>query len=312
MLSPVLDIRDLWKSYGDARVLQGLNLTVASDAGIFGLVGPNGAGKTTLFSIVCGFLRCERGSIALDGRPLDRGGRQPGEIAVLAQDARFPSGVKLCTLLAYYARLQGFEGQAAAAEAARVLALVGLQTAAAATADQLSHGMRKRLGIAQAFMGAPRLVILDEPTEGLDPQAAREIRRVIREIAGQRTVLVSSHNLDEIEDLCREVAILDRGRIVRQERVAALVGEADEISFHMPEPPSEQAVDGVAMLSFVRRAYWDAPSSRLVALIDRRQSSIEVATQELLARLVEHKVRFTQMQVGKRLEDRFLEETSRR
>jgi ABC-type multidrug transport system ATPase subunit len=137
------------------------------------------------------------------------------------------------------------------------------------------------------------------------------VRRVIRDIAGQRLVLVSSHNLQEVEDLCREIAILDRGRIVRQEAVTTLLGEADEITFHMPKPPSTTALEGVAILSFVRQATWDAPTSRLVARIDRRQASIEDASAQLVARLAEHSVRFTQMQVGKRLEDRFIEQTRR-
>jgi ABC-type multidrug transport system ATPase subunit len=311
-MSPlVLEIVGLWKSYGSAPVLQGLDLSIASDAAIFGVVGPNGAGKTTLFGLVCGFLRPDRGSIALDGRMLARTARRPGEFAILAQDARFTSRVKLKVLLAHYARLQGFGAKAATVEALRALALVGLEGAATASPDELSHGMRKRLGIAQAFLGTPRVVILDEPTEGLDPQAAREVRRVIRDIAGQRLVLVSSHNLQEVEDLCREIAILDRGRIVRQEAVTTLLGEADEITFHMPKPPSTTALEGVAILSFVRQATWDAPTSRLVARIDRRQASIEDASAQLVARLAEHSVRFTQMQVGKRLEDRFIEQTRR-
>jgi len=312
MSGPALEIKGLCKSYGSVSVLRDLDLTISSAADIVGLVGPNGAGKTTLFGLVAGFLRPNRGTIALHGHVLPRTARYPGDIAILAQDARFPSGVKLRVLLAHYARLQGAAGKAAAVEASRVLALVGLAGSASASPDQLSHGMRKRLGIAQAFLGAPRLVILDEPTEGLDPQAARDVRAVIRDISGQRLVLVSSHNLLEVEDLCREVAILDRGRIVRQEKVSALLGEAEEIAFHLPEPPTAPALDGVAILSFVRRAYWDAATSRLVALIDRRQASIEEASSQLLARLVEHKVRFTQMQVGKRLEDRFIEQTSGR
>jgi ABC-type multidrug transport system ATPase subunit len=169
--------------------------------------------------------------------------------------------------------------------------------------------MRKRLGIAQAFIGTPKFVILDEPTEGLDPVAAREVRQVVRAIAGDRTLLVSSHNLREIEDLCSEVAILNQGRVVRQDKVENLVGEADEIAFHLPGPPPAELMNSFGAPGFVTGATWDQTGSRLLIRFDRTRSASDDAAQALVAHLVSRGVKFSQMHVGKRLEDRFIEET---
>ncbi|MDP6946323.1 MAG: ABC transporter ATP-binding protein, partial [Myxococcota bacterium] len=220
MSTALLEVRGLEKAYGSVRALRGLDLRV--DAGrIFGIVGPNGAGKTTLFSVVCGFTAADAGEVRVAHKQVTPTTPPPrGTLSILPQDATLGSRPSIGAQLAYLARLGGMKAGQARAEAKRVLALVDLADVHDRRPHTMSHGMAKRVGIAQAFMGEPQLIILDEPTAGLDPHAAHDIRQLIRGIRGGRTVVVSSHNLGEVEDLCHEVAIVHEGRMVRQQTLA--------------------------------------------------------------------------------------------
>lgn len=221
-----------------------------------------------------------------------------------------PGHVPVAKLLTYYAELGGQTREAAQVDCERVLDLVKLHGLGGRTIDAMSHGQRKRVGIAQAFLGNPRVILLDEPTAGLDPQVAREIRAVLRDLQDGQTILVSSHNLGEIEDLCTEVAILSNGQVVQQDSLASLVGAAAEVSFRMTKPPNSEILSGLAAISFVREAVWDKASSRLRVTFDREATAADEATRDLVGFLVEKQVAFVEMQVGQRLEDRFLQETS--
>jgi ABC-type multidrug transport system ATPase subunit len=307
----MLELHGVTKTFGAVRALDGVDLVVPT-GGIFGLVGPNGAGKTTLFSLVCGFLAADAGTVAVAGVPVHAGRPPaPGTMAILPQDARFLPHATVGAQLAYYAELQGFDRAAARREAARVLELVRLPDVAGRAADTLSHGMYKRVGIAQTFIGDPRLIILDEPTAGLDPHAAREIRGMLRAICADRSVVVSSHNLLEIEDLCREVAILHRGRVARQGRIEDLKGDASEVSFRMSERPADAVLAALGGFPYVTGVQWDAEASRVRVAIDPSQKAPAAAGGELVGALVGQGVRFLDMSVGSSLEDRFLEETRR-
>jgi ABC-2 type transport system ATP-binding protein len=171
--------------------------------------------------------------------------------------------------------------------------------------------MHKRVGIAQAFIGAPRVVILDEPTAGLDPHAAREIRALLRKIQGERTVIVSSHNLGEIEDLCHEVAILDGGRLVRQDTIAGVLGGAELIVFRLGRAPTEGDLALLRALPFVRDVSWSTDDDRLRVGFDATKQAPGPAARDIVSALVDAQVPFVEMQIGKSLEERFLEETRR-
>ena len=304
-----MELRGVTKSYGAVRALAGVDLVVPRGS-LFGLVGPNGAGKTTLFSVTCGFLRADAGTVSVAGHTVSpRSPPRPGVLAILPQDAGFMPQLPIEQQLAYYAELGGLDRAAARREADRVLALVRLDEGRGRPPDALSHGQRKRVGIAQAFLGNPELIILDEPTAGLDPEVSRDIRRTLREIRSNRTVIVSSHNLAEIEDLCDEVAILAKGRVVRQDRVDALVGAATEIAFRLPSPPPQDLIDALQALPFATDAQWDAGTSRLRVHIDPDRMPPDQAGRDIVGLLVERGVAFVEMHVGTRLEDRYLDET---
>ena len=219
------------KRYGRTRALDGLDLVLEAGAPI-ALVGPNGAGKTTLLSLLAGFVRPSGGTVEVLG---ERPGSAAlgGRVGALPQDALFDPRLSVGHQLRVLAELQGFDRRAARTEASRVLGAVGLDDVERRRPTALSHGMRKRVALAQALIGEPVLVLLDEPTAGIDPENARAIRELILErgrpdaspAAGGRerrrgtTFVVSSHNLDELERLCGTVVQLERGALVRQERL---------------------------------------------------------------------------------------------
>ncbi|MFN3197119.1 MAG: ABC transporter ATP-binding protein [Bradymonadia bacterium] len=305
----MLQISGVHKAYKAVRALNGVDMTIG-DQGIYGLVGPNGAGKTTLFSVICGFLGADSGTVTVAGQKVSP--QQPpasGVLSILPQDARFPTGVPVGELLTHYARLQGMSKGKARVEAERVLALVNLSEVFKRSASTLSHGMYKRVGIAQAFIGNPKLVILDEPTAGLDPHAAREVRGMVRSICIDRCVIVSSHNLLEIEDLCQHVTILHKGQVVRQAEMGAIKGEGAEVSFRMSSEPDADVSARLASMPEVSGVEWDVNAGRLRVLINTKMTTPEEVSSTLVQVLVTSGVKFLDMSVGASLEDRFLRET---
>jgi ABC-2 type transport system ATP-binding protein len=311
-MTTVLRVSNLSKSYGPIQALRSMNLAVERGR-IFGVVGANGAGKTTLFSVVSGFLPADSGEVEIDGKR-QRPGAPPAAnaLSILPQDAAFLADLSLGTQLGHYGELQGLTRKQARDEARRVLDLVGLGEVYDRKAKTLSHGMHKRVGIAQAFIGTPKVVILDEPTAGLDPHAAREIRALLRQIQGERTVIVSSHNLGEIEDLCHEVAILDGGRLVRQDSIAGVIGGAELIVFRLSRAPTEGDLAAVRALPFVGEVRWSTDDDRLRVGFDATKQAPGPAARDIVSALVDAQVPFVEMQIGKSLEERFLEETRRR
>lgn len=208
-MSALIRCTNLSKKFGRHTVLQQLNFEL-QHGDIAALIGPNGAGKTTLFGILCGYLRANSGQVELLGQPAGSKALF-GVVSALPQDAQFDPGFSIGDQLQFYARLQGFSAKAAVAESNRVLALVDLADVAKYKAAALSHGMRKRAAIAQAFIGAPKLLLLDEPTAGLDPANALAIRNLISKMSGEISFLISSHNIFELEQLCNKVLYLDKG-----------------------------------------------------------------------------------------------------
>jgi len=311
-VTAALSVRNLIKSYGDIKALKGMSIEVPRGR-LFGVVGPNGAGKTTLFSVISGFLPADSGVVEIAGQRLAKGQPPPkGKLAILPQDALFIAGLNLGLQLRHYGELQGLNRQRAREEARRVLALGGLEEVHDRKARARSHGMHKRVGIAQAFIGDPDVVILDEPTAGLDPHAAREIRALLRKIQDHRTVIVSSHNLGEVEDLCNEVAILDKGELVRQDSIEGMIGGADIVVFRLTRGIRDTELDTLRALSFVTEVTWSEDDDRLRVGFDTEKQEAGPATRDMVSALVDAGIAFVEVQVGKSLEERFLEETRRK
>ncbi|MGI2112018.1 ABC transporter ATP-binding protein [Shewanella frigidimarina] len=215
----IIQCDNLSKQYGNKLALDTVSLTLTQGAPI-ALVGPNGAGKTTLFSLLCGYIQPTSGSISILGHKPGSKALQ-GLLSALPQDAALDPNFSIVSQLQFFAQLQGMKAAAAKQEALRVLTLVDLSDSAEAKPKSLSHGMSKRVSIAQALMGSPKIVLLDEPTAGLDPANAKKIRQIVKELSDHTTFVISSHNLDELEKLCDQVVYLEHGKLQQSVSIKA-------------------------------------------------------------------------------------------
>jgi ABC-2 type transport system ATP-binding protein len=210
----------LVKRYGEIVAVDHVDLNV-STGDIYGYLGPNGAGKTTSLRMLLGLIRPDEGAVELFGRdPLIEGARALDGVAGFVEAPRFypyMTGQRNLDLLA------AFDGGDAASRIDEALRIVDLDQRAGDKVGGYSHGMRQRLGIAGALLRAPRLLLLDEPATGLDPAGMRDMRALIRRLAGEGiTVMLSSHQLAEVEELCNRVAIIREGRVAYEGDLAEL------------------------------------------------------------------------------------------
>jgi ABC-type multidrug transport system ATPase subunit len=211
----MLEIRNLVKVYpGPVAALQGVSLEASR--GMFGLLGPNGAGKTTLMRIVAGLLEPTSGSVFLDGEDVGKDPRRiRRQLGYLPQDFGFYPHLTGLAMLRFLLELKGVRAPRGMKRlAAELLERVNLQDAAKRKVGTYSGGMKQRLGIAQALAGDPRIVVVDEPTAGLDPEERLRFYRLLAELAEDRLVLLSTHIVEDISVLCPRVAMLSGGRIV--------------------------------------------------------------------------------------------------
>ncbi|GAA1153039.1 ABC transporter ATP-binding protein [Streptomyces hebeiensis] len=225
----VIETRGLTKRYRGGRpAVDRLDLAVPAGS-VFGFLGPNGSGKTTTIRMLLGLIAPTAGSVRLLGRPMPGAGR-----AVLPEVGALIEGPALYgylsgrdNLLRYDSADPTADPRTRTARVAAALDRVGLAPAAGKKARAYSLGMKQRLGLASALLRPRRLLVLDEPTNGLDPQGMREIRALVRELAAEgTTVFLSSHLLDEIEQVCTHVAVMTRGRLITQGTVAELAAGA--------------------------------------------------------------------------------------
>lgn len=210
-MSVLIECRELSKKYGGQTALNKVSFEIQAGPPI-ALVGPNGAGKSTLLSILSGYIKASSGQ----ARILEHSVGSPeliGRIGALPQDASFDPDVTILRQLSFLAQLQGFSRLESVQESERCLDLMQLLDIKNEKINALSHGMKKRIAIAQALMGQPELILLDEPTAGLDPENARNIRQQITALSEEATFIVSSHNLDELEKMCAQVMYLEQGEL---------------------------------------------------------------------------------------------------
>ena len=250
-----VEIRDLTKRYGGPSgvlALDGLALDVPAGS-VFGLLGPNGAGKTTTLRLLVGLARPTRGTVVIDGGRIDpaRPDRRRG-IGVLDQDPRYYGWMRGRELVEMVGRLHGLPSGVARERAAEVLERVGLADAARRRISGYSGGMRQRLGIAQALVDRPRLLVLDEPVSSLDPEGRRDVLALIAELRGSATVVFSTHVLTDIERICDRVAILDRGRLVTEGSLDDLLARYALPLYRLVPEPGEDA--GLARLATALRS----------------------------------------------------------
>ena len=268
-MEPTLVANHLTKVIGDRTIVDSVSFQLYPGE-VFGFLGPNGAGKTTTIRMLVGLIRPTAGSATVCGfdirRDFEKAMRHVGCIVETPDLYRFMTGREN---LEHFARMLG----APAKEIERVAELVQLSHRLDQRVSTYSLGMRQRLGIAQALLGTPRLLILDEPANGLDPAGIREIRELLRELANERqmSVFVSSHLLGEIEMMCDRVAIIHHGRILRDGPVKELISSRQEMEFRVGD------VEGAAQIVREKGFEFRADTDRLWISIDENDAPSLVA-----------------------------------
>ncbi len=289
------------KRFGPKVAVNAVSFSVPRGS-VFGLIGPNGAGKTTTFSMMCGYLFPSEGTLkVMDVDPSEPGALK-GRLGALPQDAVLPPGWETGALLTYWARLSALADPER--EAREALEQVGLMEAWNVQTQALSHGMAKRAAMAQALMGRPPLVLLDEPTAGLDPRIAAQVRQVIRSMRDARqTVVVSSHNLQELEELCDAAAILDKGSLAQAGTMSELTGQGSE--FRVQIARGDVIIPEIASLADVTDARMEGESVLRVRI--RGGVKPEEVISRVVGHLIQHGVLILGVSRGQRLEDRVLQ-----
>jgi ABC-2 type transport system ATP-binding protein len=230
---PVLVARDLRRRYGQRLAVDGVGFRV--DPGeTYGLLGPNGAGKTTTIAMVCGLLRRDGGEVTVAGASLDQDpAAVKAAIGYVPQDVALYPDLSGGENLRFWGRMQGLTGRELAARVEDVLQVVGLADRARDKVADYSGGMQRRLNIAAGLLHRPRLLVLDEPTVGVDPQSRNAILENVEALRGEGTaVLYTTHYMEEAERLCDRVGIIDQGRLIAEgtrRELVARVGERDRI-----------------------------------------------------------------------------------
>ncbi|HEY1192506.1 MAG TPA: ABC transporter ATP-binding protein [Gemmata sp.] len=228
MGEPVLELANLRKRYGALTALDGVSLTVGAGE-VLGLLGPNGAGKTTLLSVAAGLTRADSGSVALFGKPFTRDSRALRHlVGIGTQDLSIYPDLTARENLRFFGKLYGLRGRALESRVGAVLGAVGLTERGNDRAGTFSGGMKRRLNLAVAVVHAPKLLFLDEPTTGVDPQSRNHIFEQVKALnAAGLTVIYTSHYMEEVQTLCNRIAILDSGALRASDTLPNLLKRLD-------------------------------------------------------------------------------------
>ena len=233
-----LPVDRLTKHYGSKIAVD--CVSVALKPGIYGLLGENGAGKTTLMRMLCAILESTSGEVFLDGREIVSMGAEYRDIlGYLPQDFGYYPNYTAREFLLYMAALKGIPRDRAKKRAEELLEVAGLSEVAAKKIKTFSGGMKQRVGIAQALLNHPKLLILDEPTAGLDPKERVRFRNLISDYAAGRIVILSTHIVSDIEAIADEVLLMKKGKLVSQGTVSELTKEAEGKVWELTVSPAE-------------------------------------------------------------------------
>jgi len=219
----MIEVKGLAKSFGAIRAVDGVSFSVKRGE-VLGFLGPNGAGKSTTMKMITGFLRPDSGSATVDGVDvLQDPVSVKRKLGYLPENAPAYPEMTVAEFLGFIGEVRGFSGAAHLERVERAILLTHLGGVRHQTVDTLSRGFKQRVGFAQALLHDPPALVLDEPTDGLDPNQKNEVRLLIKGMAAQKAVVLSTHILEEVEAICTRVIIISRGRLVADETPEALL-----------------------------------------------------------------------------------------
>ena len=276
----LLDVRGLSKSYGERRAVDAVSFQVHAGQTV-GLIGPNGAGKSTTVSMICALLRPDAGSVELGGVEIGAGPSEAKRlIGLVPQDLALYEDLSARENLRLFAGLYGIKGREMAARCDQVLALVNLLDRAGDKPSTFSGGMKRRLNIAAALMHDPQLLILDEPTVGVDPQSRNAIFDTLEKLKAMgRSLIYTSHYMEEVERLADHIVIIDHGKVLADESPAALFARLPSqaaLRVELADGAPQALVDGVRALPGVSRVAAGATGLE-IELADSGQAAAVVA-----------------------------------
>jgi len=218
----MIEVRNLTKRYGDVVAIRDISFTAATGQ-VLGLLGPNGAGKTTTMRVITGYMPATSGTVKVAGYDIfDDSFEVRKRIGYLPESPPLYNDMTVTAYLRFVGRIRGIPKAELGDSVDRVLRTCGLAEVTDRVIGHISKGYRQRVGLAQALIHSPGVLVLDEPTLGLDPRQIIEIRRLIQELAGERTVILSTHILPEVTQLCEKVVIINEGRIAIEDTLANL------------------------------------------------------------------------------------------
>lgn len=240
----MIEVSHLTKQYGNHLAVDDVSFTVA-DGQICGLLGPNGAGKSTIMNILTGYLSATSGQVTVAGHSLpEEADAAKACVGYLPEQPPLYPEMTVQEYLTFAAELKGVKKAERKEQVCRAARRTGLETVLPRLIRSLSKGYKQRMGIAQALLGSPRLIILDEPTVGLDPAQVIEIRKLIRELGRAHTVILSSHILSEVQAVCQQILILSKGHLAAAGSLEELTADGkslEEVFLELTDGESEEA-----------------------------------------------------------------------
>ena len=240
----MIEVSHLTKQYGNHLAVDDVSFTVA-DGQVCGLLGPNGAGKSTIMNILTGYLSATSGQVTVAGHSLpEEADAAKACVGYLPEQPPLYPEMTVQEYLTFAAELKGVKKAERKEQVCRAARRTGLETVLPRLIRSLSKGYKQRVGIAQALLGSPRLIILDEPTVGLDPVQVIEIRKLIRELGRAHTVILSSHILSEVQAVCQQILILSKGHLAAAGSLEELTADGkslEEVFLELTDGESEEA-----------------------------------------------------------------------
>ena len=246
-MTTVLQTQSLTKHYGSLTAVQDLSLEV-HEGEVFGLLGPNGAGKTTSISMMCGLLRPDSGQVVIHGKPIADGDADVrARVGVCPQNIVLWGQLTCLEQMVFIGEMYGMKRKSVAQRSEQLLKELDLTEKRDQRARTLSGGMQRRLNLAMALVHDPEVLVLDEPEAGLDPQSRVLVREYVKSLARRKTIILTTHNMDEAERMADRVAIIDHGKLLTLDTPEALkrtVGEGDVLEIETGEGPVLSEVEG--------------------------------------------------------------------